>query len=265
MVGTYRDDQLEATHPMALILATQMDRGTPVPQIDLAPMNIATVNDWLTDALHRPPEEALLTAIYQKTDGNPFFIKAFMSTLIDEGLLFHDVQNGWQWHLAEIEQLQVTDNVAELKARQIIQFPDETSDILLTAACFGSSFDLQMVATVSKISQEQAYIYLQPALQASFLLKRGQTYRFAHDRIHEAACSLMDEPQKMGRHLSVACLLWAQIAPTTAPPSIIVDQFNAALPLVSDQSEKTIIAQLNLQAGQKALKATAYETAVSYL
>ncbi|MCP4358125.1 MAG: PAS domain S-box protein, partial [Chloroflexi bacterium] len=267
LIGAYRDDEIETSHPTAVMLAEAAANGYPLPQLTLGPLDSEAVHEWLTDALNKPPAEALVTAIYQKTAGNPFFIKTFMRTLLDQDLLFHHIEDGWQWRLTDIDQLQITENAAELKAQQINQFPDETRELLMTAACLGASFDLEIVAVVSEISQEQTYIHLRPALKAGLLLKRSRTYRFAHDRIHEATCSLMTSETLIARHLFIGRLLLARIPETAVTKQLftIVNQLNAGIDLVTDRAEKIKFARLNMQAGQKALKATAYESAVIYL
>lgn len=266
LIGTYRDNELTPVHPTSIMLADEAIDTLPLQQITLKPMRVETVTAWLAETLNKPLDNLLATIIYQKTAGNPFFIKTFMQTLIDEDLLFYDLENGWQWHLAEIENLQVTENAAELKAQQINQVPEETRNILLTAACLGTSFDLELVATIGESSQEETYIHIRSALQAGLLLKQGHRYRFSHDRIHEATYSLMIPKEQIARHLAIGRCLLKQATETAVSqhPFLIVDQLNAGLAHVTNKDEKIKIAQLNMHAGQKSLQAAAYQSAAKY-
>jgi PAS domain S-box-containing protein len=93
-----------------------------------------------------------------------------------------------------------------------------------------------------------------------------QDYKFLHDRVQQAAYALLDESQKQGVHLQIGRNLLEKTLPEQRAERLfeIVDHLNCGTELITEQAERNEIAKLNLQAGQKALAATAYEAAFKY-
>ncbi|MBE9181594.1 GAF domain-containing protein, partial [Oculatella sp. LEGE 06141] len=91
-------------------------------------------------------------------------------------------------------------------------------------------------------------------------------YRFLHDRVQQAAYSLIPVEQKQATHLQIGQLLLSHTSVSEQEETLfeIVNQLNMAKSLIDRRAEKTQLAQLNLQAGQKARSATAYAAALEY-
>ncbi|MBN3941891.1 ATP-binding sensor histidine kinase [Nostoc sp. NMS9] len=113
-------------------------------------------------------------------------------------------------------------------------------------------------------------------------------YKFLHDRVQQAAYGLIPEDQKQSTHFKIGQQLWANTPEAEREGKIfeIVNQLNYGLRLTAqktspgllnaqngdkisrlqelDLAQRNELAQLNLQAGQKAKAATAYETASKY-
>ncbi|MDZ8050201.1 MAG: protein kinase domain-containing protein [Aulosira sp. ZfuVER01] len=92
-------------------------------------------------------------------------------------------------------------------------------------------------------------------------------YEFLHDRVQQAAYSLIDEAQKQITHLQIGKLLLQNIHNTEQEEQIfeIVNHLNLGWQLLTESQEQEQVAQLNLQAGRKAKASTAYATASQYL
>ncbi|MBI5897381.1 MAG: serine/threonine protein kinase, partial [Desulfobacterales bacterium] len=104
-------------------------------------------------------------------------------------------------------------------------------------------------------------------IHSGLILYGGGLYRFQHDRIQEAAHSLISEQDREALHAKIGRSVLSQAPPAELPAKIfyIVDQFNQAVRLIQSEEEKRLIAGLNLKAGIKAKEATAYAAAASYL
>ncbi|MEG4294879.1 serine/threonine-protein kinase PknK, partial [Microcoleus sp. C2C3] len=184
---------------------------------------------------------------------------------------------------SEIEAVGITDNVVELMVGKLRKMPDSTQQVLRLAACVGNSFDLNTLSIVNEKSTAETFQELLPAIQDGLILATSElgvteeeivqshlvitTYKFLHDRVQQAAYALIEESSKKTVHLQIGRLLWQNTSPEKRGEEIfaIVDHLNLGIERVSDESERTEIAKLNLMAGQKAKAATAYAAATEYL
>jgi PAS domain S-box-containing protein len=92
-------------------------------------------------------------------------------------------------------------------------------------------------------------------------------YRFLHDRVQQAAYSLIEENSRRTVHLRIGKLLLESTSGRERDQRLfeIVDHLNLGAELVSEESDRLAFAQLNLEAGQKAKLSTAYASALAYL
>ncbi|WP_367288428.1 SpoIIE family protein phosphatase [Laspinema palackyanum] len=91
-------------------------------------------------------------------------------------------------------------------------------------------------------------------------------YKFAHDRIQQAAYSFIPDTHKKAVYLQIGRLLLKKISIDEQEEKIfdIVNKFNFSRDLIEDLEEQNKIAQLNLIAGKKAKKSAAYQPAYTY-
>ncbi len=290
MIGAYRDNEVFPSHPLMLTLAEISQTQGIINTITLAPLSETSLNSLVADTLNCSKQIALQITqlIYQKTKGNPFFSTQFLKGLYEDNLIKFDVDNGsWICNITEIKSLALTDDVVEFMANQIQKLPELTQDILKLAACIGNQFDLETLAVISQQSQIETSATLWKALQAGIILPQNEvykfylgeeqslnqihhsqivTYRFLHDRVQQAAYSLIINEQKKQTHLQIGQLLLKNIPQHEQEKKIfdIINQLNFGLDLIEELSQKYELARLNLIASFKAKDATAYVSAAKY-
>ncbi|MCC3418858.1 MAG: AAA family ATPase [Microcoleus sp. PH2017_07_MST_O_A] len=296
LIGAYRDNEVNPTHPLVQAIEQIAKTGTPVNNIVLQPLDFGNVCELIADTITANDKVRLLAElIFHKTGGNPFFITQLLQALYQENLLHFELSSGsWQWDLAQIQAIGITDkSVVELVASRIEKLPETTQRVLKLAACIGDTFTLDVLSIVNEQSQAQAASELWAALQTGLVLPLSNAYKiplvggwgldnlrsiipasqskiaykFLHDRVQQAAYSLIPDAQKQATHLKIGQLLLKNTPVAEIDDNVfdIVNQLNVGVEFLTEKTEKDELAKLNLIAGKKAKASNAYEAAVRYL
>jgi PAS domain S-box-containing protein len=269
LIGAYRDNEVTAAHPLTHTLGAIRNAGTPVQEIRLAPLTGEDVRQLVADALRCEPARAapLAELLRQKTGGNPFFVIQFIIALADEGLLTFDHQAArWSWDLERIHAKGYTANVVDLMAGKLNRLPVATQKGLQEFACLGHSADASTLALVRGTPEAQVHADLWEAVRLELIERLDGAYRFVHDRVQEAAYSLIPEHLRAAAHLRIGRLLAAHTAPEKREEVIfeIVNQLNRGVALITSPTEREQLAEFNLIAGTRAENATACTSALTY-
>lgn len=320
LIGAYRPEAVAAIAPLSNLLQTLYQQGES-RKIQLHPLAVEPVNELLAETLacDAVRTEPLARLIHGKTQGNPFFVLAFLKSLQAEGLLTygfaessrvsHELsQARWDWDMAGIAAQNTTANVVNLMVDKLYQLPDQSREMLQRAACLGHRFNLADVAAVQDVSPFAALAALLPAIHAGlvmplnekyrlylngaldevatptagkgvvklpvfqgqqdFLLKaaKAATFRFQHDRIQEAVYSDIEPGDRQALHYQIGQVFLARCPATDRAAYIlkIVNHLNQGASSNLATAVRLELAQLNLEAGQKAARTAAHEAAARY-
>ena len=286
IIGAYRDNEAGASRPIENMLATVTQSAVRQSSIMLSPLSLPDVNRFVADTLHRPllETEALAELVHQKTGGNPFFVREFLKSLFADGLLAFDFLLGhWRWELNRIRAQNITDNVVALMTGNIQKLAEPAQEKLKLAACIGSRFDVQTLALAAGKPLRDTAVDLWPAVAEGFVIPLDETYtlltlpesdptlnaryKFAHDRIQQAAYSLLADGEKTAVHWRIGQTMWTVVQANDGEGDIfaVANQLNLGQAEARSPAEWRQLAQLNLQAGQMAVAAAAYQPAYQYL
>jgi len=271
LIGAYRDNEVDSSHPLAVMLENVRRYGGNLQTIVLSPLSFDDVLNLAADTCRcdRVRVEPLARLVYKKTAGNPFFVIQFLMTLFDEKLMAFDrLERIWKWDISRIRAKGYTDNVIDLMIGKLQKLSVKARREMKLAACIGDRFSLNDLASIGRIPEEEIREVLMEALQEGLLLRLTDTeYRFLHDRVQQASYSLIPERRRGVVHLRIGRLLLERTSQETREENIfqIVNHFNLGVALISAQEERLRVAGLNLLAGKKARSATAYASAVRYL
>ncbi|WP_321963363.1 AAA family ATPase [Paraburkholderia sp. J7] len=269
VIGAYRDNEVDATHALTLRLQAVRNAGAKIAEIRLAPLNRAHIGRLIADALHCAPEsiEPLAHLVRDKTGGNPFFVIQFLHALAEGDLLTFDPDaRQWRWDTERIHAKGYTDNIVDLMAGKLTRLPCATQHALQQLACLGNVADIATLSAVLGMQETQVHAVLWEAVRQELAVRLEGAYAFVHDRVHQAAYSLIPEASRADAHLRIGRLLIAQTPDDKREEAIfeIVGQLNRGAVLIGDQDEREQLAELNLLAGQRARAATAYTSALAY-
>ena len=306
IIGAYRGNEVDVGHPLALMLARLTQADASVTQVELEPLDLEHVQALIADTLHQPTNRVteLAAMVAEKTYGNPYFVGEFLKSLYADGLITftaqeveqlaaldaqdvasNDARGEWQWDMARIREQRVTANVVDLLAGQLHRLPVATQRVLELAACLGSRFTLAELATVHDQARAATATALRPAIIEGHILPLSEhyqlserdddevagrvqaTYRFAHDRVQQAAYAQIAEEDRQTVHRQIGLLLIENLSVEEQEEYLfeIVGQLNRGLALATEDAARRQLADLNLRAGIKAKLATAYESALDYL
>ncbi|MEM9539170.1 MAG: AAA family ATPase [Cyanobacteria bacterium P01_E01_bin.42] len=289
LLGAYRDNEVFPAHPLMLALAELERQQTTISTITLAPLSVDRINQLVAETLSCSVKRAepLTYLVYQKTKGNPFFTVQFLKGLQVDGLVVFNPNLGyWECDLVQVRDAALTDDVVEFMVGRLYKLPEATQNALKLAACIGNQFDLETLAIICEIPSEEVAANLWSALAEGLILPQSEAYkffqgweqdeekgeeiavgyRFLHDRVQQAAYSLIPESQKQKTHYCIGQLLLQQIPPEAREDSVfvLVNQLNYGIALMTQQQERDELAQLNLIACRRARNATAYEAGREY-
>ncbi|MEH2147316.1 trifunctional serine/threonine-protein kinase/ATP-binding protein/sensor histidine kinase [Nostoc sp.] len=296
LIGAYRDNEVNPVHPLMLTLEEIQKLGATVNPITLTPLEQISINHLVADTLSCSLTLAapLTELVLSKTKGNPFFSTQFLKALHQDQLIIFNFDGGyWECDIAQVRSLALTDDVVEFMALQLQKLPTATQEVLKLAACVGNQFDLTALATVYEKSQLETATDFWKAVQDGLIIPTNDvykfyhdesefkihnlefqqhnspdscSYKFLHDRVQQAAYSLIPEFQRKATHLKIGQLLLNDTSPELLEARIfdIVNQLNEGIGIIDEQLQKYELAQLNLMAGKKAKGSTAYRAAVKY-
>lgn len=289
LLGAYRDNEVFPAHPLMLMLGELEKERATISTITLAPLPIAEINNLVAETLNCTSELAqpLTELVYQKTQGNPFFTTQFLNGLYEDTLILFNANLGyWECDLVRVQDAALTNDVVEFMAGRLQKLPQATQDVLKLAACIGNQFDLETLAIVYEDSVGTVAEKLWGALREGLILPITEaykffqistqeeefsedivaSYRFLHDRVQQAAYSLIPEEQKQSTHYHIGKLLLQKIPSENLEAQIfeLVGQLNYGTSLITQEKERDQLTQLNLIACRKAKSATAYQAGLDY-
>jgi PAS domain S-box-containing protein len=269
LVGAYRDNEVDAAHPLMLKLDAIRRTGAPVQDILLAPLTYGDLEQLIADSLRceTRPANPLVQLVHEKTGGNPFFAIQFLSALADEALLVFDHADArWFCDLGRIRAKNYTGNVVDLMSAKLRRLSASTQDALKQFACLGNAAETTTLILIHGESEEAVHTAFSEAVHAGLVLQQERGYKFLHDRIQQAAYSLISDAQRADVHLHIGRMLVASMTSDQLAEHLfdVANQLNQGAARLIDRAEKAQVAAIDLRAGRKAKASAAYASALAY-
>ncbi len=287
IIGAYRDNEVPIGHSLISAI-DELRQSKEIHQLHLEPLENDTLNLFIADSFQKNSEDTgdISDFIFQKTNGNPFFTKELISNFYKEGLIrFNHTKAAWHWELEKVKMISIEGNVVSFMIERLKKLAKPNQEVLQLASCIGNQFDSSTLALVLKKDIERVISLLSEAINEGLITslgdsKKGLTntkieegenleniiYKFSHDRVQQAAYSLIKEDNIAETHLKIGNLLLQNIGKDNMQEHIveIVRHLNKGIIHLTKTEERVQLADLNLQVGIKAQNASAFHSALQY-
>ncbi|GAA0178875.1 AAA family ATPase [Clostridium sediminicola] len=282
IIGAYRDNESIVRNPLESMINELNENEISVNKISLSSLNEKDISILLSDTFNEAKidEEKLNELsrfVFEKTGGNPFFIRQFLGYLYKkEYIWFNYEEMTWYWSIEEIKKENITENVVELLVEKIKILTPSVIEILKQGACIGNTFTLSTLAIISKRPSEEIEKDLEEAIRERVIsvsrkhngsLQENLKYSFLHDRIQQAIYSMISNSVKEETHLSLGKMLLKTYSNNEDREKLfkILWHYNSAINIIDSQEEKIKLAKLNLEASIMAKKSSAFDFSFLYL
>ncbi|KAL7479423.1 hypothetical protein ACHAW6_005158, partial [Cyclotella cf. meneghiniana] len=269
-LGACRDDEMESDHLFWKMIASLNGFGFKTSRVTLNCMDRDTVTQVVSNILHLSPRLvfSLSDIVYHKTKGNPLFFSKMLHSLNKEGLLRLSLsRHRWEWDEEKIQSRALPDDVAMFFVQSISMLPIDVKMALVVLSCFGASIELEVIEAIETDLNLNLIEPLNTAIAEGLVNKLHGRFSFCHDRIHEAAYSMIDEQERCFHHMNYGLSLMSVLSSTENRSLLFaaVAQLNRGGPsAVQDQETYNRIANCNLLAGKRAIEMSDFATAFSF-
>jgi predicted ATPase len=204
VVGTYRDTDVDRTHPLAEVLA-DLRREPGVERMALRGLTGGEVAAFLEGAAgHELGSGAgeLAAALHAATEGNPFFVEEVIRHLAETGRIY-ERDGTWITDGERIEDLELPEGIREVVGRRLTRLGPEVNDVLANAAVLGAEFD---VASLTRMhgDGEQVLAALDIGVSSGLLMETGGRragYSFAHALVRQTLLEELSLARRQRFHL----------------------------------------------------------------
>ncbi len=205
VIGTYRDTDLDRSHPLAEMLA-DMRRMPRIERLPLKGLDVAGVSELMANSggsKTDPRLAELAQLIWSETEGNPFFVQEVLLSLVEVG---HLVQRDGVWTTDfDVAELGIPEGVREVVGRRLSRLTERANDVLALASVIGTTVDVGVLAQVANVDYADVLDALDEAVSASLLRETAEgTYEFTHGLVRSTLYSELSSTRRAHRHRQVA-------------------------------------------------------------
>ncbi len=280
IIGTFREGEGDADSQLGKWLGECRKLPETVRSLFLEPLQERQVTAFLQQALCVESDRLarLSELVFRHTQGNPFSMRQLLLQWRQENMLRFEYDfdrasqphGHWVWDLKAIENIGVSSQVSERLNARINGLEAEQKHTLLQAACFGTRFQVKVLADHLEQSVDQT-LSLLGALQLRDLLTScggiAETFDFQHDNVREAAYRILTEPEKHQAHWRIGQRLLAEMKSLDQGDTLfeVANHLIAGISQARGSFERNQVAQLIWAASRKALASAAYFSAANFI
>ncbi|BCJ77318.1 serine/threonine protein kinase [Catellatospora sp. IY07-71] len=266
LVMAYRDDEVDATHPLTAMITRWRQQGVEPERLRLGNLPAESTTELVGDLLQLDRADAaeLAEPVAQRTHGNPYDTVELINSLRRDRVLTLG-PDGWDWESAELSRHLRQADIADMWTMRLRALPTDTRLLVEIMACLGGRAGLELLQVAAGRPAGEIEERLVPALDDGLLVlesgEGGEAVRFRHDRIHQAILDRMVPTAKAALQLGLA----RRLAVHPGLAEVAAYQYYAVAGLVRDPAERRRVSGLLAHAADQALVVSNHASAERYL
>ena len=214
VVGTYRDVEVDRSHPLSDTLG-ELRRMANFVRIPLRGLTAEEVQRMMAGVAQREIPWSLAELLYRQTEGNPLFIQELLRYLVEEGIFGS--------HSSELSRVienrlagRIPEGLREVIGRRLSRLSPECNRVLAIAAVIGREFRLDTLQSLAAGLEDELVSALEEATRIGVLEEETQpgviSYRFSHAFFRQTLYEELSAPRRLRIHQDVARVLEQQYA-----------------------------------------------------
>jgi len=204
IIGTYREGYSQNNSALTRSLEELIRLG--VRPLKLSGLSKDAVAEILKGPGLLPVPEKLVNAIFEESQGNPFFVEEVYRHLIEEGKIF-DASGQFRTDI-EIDESDVPENVRLVIGRRLERLDEHGKQVLSAAAVIGRSFSFQLLAGISQIDVDELFTVIEKAQEMGIIVPSSEgperPFTFAHELVRQTLLAGISSPRRQNLHARVA-------------------------------------------------------------
>jgi predicted ATPase len=147
----------------------------------------------------------LARAVYEETEGNPFFVREVLRHLTETGAIERH-HGRWTTRL-DVRDVGIPESVLDVVGRRLSRLSEPTNRVLRIAAVVGTEFDLSVVGAAAGLEEDSVLSSAEEAAQARLLIEATNSanrYRFTHALVRDAVYGDLSSSRRSSLHRQVA-------------------------------------------------------------
>ena len=250
LAGAYRDDGLDASHPLGSMVSGWRQAGVQQLRLQNLPVSgsVALIAEMLR--AERAAAAGLADVVNPYTSGNPYETVELLNALRRDGLLTA-TSAGWRWDESAVRTHLGQRDVAGMLAARVDAMPSTSRAMVETMASLGWRAELSLLQTATAEPASSVEQMLAPALDEGLLVVEPgphQAVRFRHDRTREVILGRLHPGPRHTLQLTMA----RRLAAVPELFAVAAEQYLPVVDAVRDDAERRRVVGLLRRAAEQA-------------
>jgi class 3 adenylate cyclase len=201
-----REAELEPSHPLREALP-HLRRESGFWELPLKGLRESEVRELVTVLAEHEVPQALVLALHQETEGNPFFVQETLKHLMETEVLYRE-EGRWTSKATTISDIGLPESVREVMEHRLAGLSDGCRRLLQVGAVLGRRFSLSLAQRVADLDEEVVLRAVEEALAAQVVREQRQErhtyYQFTSTLLREDLYGRLSAPRRERLHLRAA-------------------------------------------------------------